>query len=57
MGSTKKTVRYIIVLLILLALMAILSASIGAAKISVKETSLIIASYIPGLSFLRTRFN
>jgi len=50
MGSTKKTARYIIVLLLLLVVMAILSASIGAAKISIKETSLIIASYIPGLS-------
>ncbi len=52
MGSTRKTIRYIIALLVLLALMVILSASIGAASIPIKETSLIIASYIPGLSLL-----
>ncbi len=52
MGSTRKTIRYIIVLLVLLAFMVILSASIGAASIPIKETSLIIASYIPGLSLL-----
>ena len=50
MGSTRKTIRYIIILLILLTLLVILSASIGAARIGIKQTSLIIASYIPGLS-------
>ncbi len=52
MGSNRKTARYIIVLLILLALLVILSASIGAASVPIKETSLIIASYIPGLNLL-----
>jgi iron complex transport system permease protein len=50
MGTGRKTLKYILILLVLLILMVIVAASIGAAKISLKDTSLILASYIPGIN-------
>jgi iron complex transport system permease protein len=45
-----RTLKYIFVLLIILGLVIVVAASIGAAKISLKDTSLILASYIPGIN-------
>jgi iron complex transport system permease protein len=50
MGTGRKTIKYIIVLLIILIVLVIVAASIGAAKVSLKDTSLIIASFIPGVN-------
>ena len=45
-----RTLKYIFMLLIILGLVVVVAASIGAAKISLKDTSLILASYIPGIN-------
>ena len=45
-----KTLRYVIVLVLILIVSIIIAASLGSAKLSLKETSVIIASYIPGIS-------
>jgi len=45
-----RTLKYILVLLIILGLVVVVAASIGAAKISLKDTSLILASYILGIN-------
>jgi iron complex transport system permease protein len=50
MGTGRKTLKYILILLILLILMVIVASSIGAAKIGLKDTSLILASFIPGIN-------
>lgn len=50
MGTGRKTLKYIFILLILLILMVIVASSIGAAKIGLKDTSLILASFIPGIN-------
>jgi iron complex transport system permease protein len=50
MGTGRKTIKYIIVLLIILIVLVIVAASIGAAKVSLKDASLIIASFIPGVN-------
>ncbi len=51
MGTGRKTLKYILILLIVLTVLIIIAASIGAAKVSLKDTSLIIASFIPGISY------
>ncbi|NQT66681.1 MAG: iron chelate uptake ABC transporter family permease subunit [Actinobacteria bacterium] len=50
MATGTKTLRYIFILLLILILIIIVAASIGAAKVSLKDTSLIIASFIPGVN-------
>ncbi|MCG9479235.1 MAG: iron chelate uptake ABC transporter family permease subunit [Actinomycetia bacterium] len=45
----KRTVKYTIILLIILIAMAIVAASLGSASISLKDTAKIMASYIPGI--------
>jgi iron complex transport system permease protein len=50
MGTGRKTLKYILILLILLIFMVIVASSIGAAKIGLKDTSLILASFIPGIN-------
>ncbi len=52
MRTGRQATKYIIILMIILVLMIIGAASIGAAKVSFKETSIIIASFIPGISSL-----
>ena len=47
----EKTLKYMIILLILLIVLIVIAASIGAAKVSLKDTSLIIASLIPGINY------
>ncbi|MGM0365217.1 MAG: FecCD family ABC transporter permease [Actinomycetota bacterium] len=47
-----KAIKYSIVLIVILAALAIVAASIGSASISLGDTARIIASYIPGLSNL-----
>jgi iron complex transport system permease protein len=49
MGTGKRTIKYILVLLAVLVLLIIVSASIGAARISLKDTALIISGFIPGI--------
>ncbi len=49
MGTRKRTLKYVFILLAVLVLLIIVSASIGAAKISLKDTGLIISSFIPGI--------
>jgi len=57
MGTEKRILKYIFVLLLLLILLIIIAASIGSAKISLKDTSLIISSFIPGIkNFINTDF-
>jgi len=50
MGTGRKTIKHTIILLIILIVLIIVAASIGAAKVSLKDTSLIIASFIPGVN-------
>ncbi len=50
MESGRKTLKYIFVLLIILIFLIIVASSIGAARISLKDTSLIILSFIPGIN-------
>src|SRR3989304_9760665 len=50
MRTGARTFKYIFILLIILGLVVIVAASTGAAKISLKDTSLILASYIPGIN-------
>ncbi|MDZ7838948.1 MAG: iron chelate uptake ABC transporter family permease subunit [Actinomycetota bacterium] len=45
----KRTVKYTIILLIILIALAIVAASLGSASISLKDTAKIMASYIPGI--------
>lgn len=52
MGTRKRTLKYVFVLLIILILLVIFAASVGAAKISLKDTGLIILSFIPGFNNL-----
>ncbi len=52
MRTGRQATKYIIILMIILVLMIIAAASIGAAKVSFKETSIIIASFIPGINYL-----
>ncbi|MBA7509912.1 Hemin transport system permease protein HmuU [subsurface metagenome] len=51
MGTGRKTIKHTIILLIILIVLIIVAASIGAAKISIKDTGLIIASFIPGVNY------
>jgi iron complex transport system permease protein len=46
----KKTVSYMILLLVILVLLIIVAASLGSAKLSIKETAIIIASLVPGVN-------
>jgi len=50
MVTRTKTLRYIFILLLILLLMVIACASIGAARISLKDTGLILVSFVPGLN-------
>jgi iron complex transport system permease protein len=50
MGTGRKTIKHIIILLIILIVLIIVAASIGAAKVNLKDTTLIIASFIPGVN-------
>jgi len=50
MTARTKTLRYIFILLLILMLMIIACASFGAARISLKDTGLILGSFIPGLN-------
>ena len=43
--------KYIILLIIILLVFIVVAASVGSAKISLKETGLIIASFIPGINY------
>jgi len=55
MANGTKTLRYILILLLILTLIIVVAASIGAAKVSLKDTGLIIASFIPGVNnFINT---
>lgn len=47
----RRTSKYLVILFILLALFIILAASLGSANLSLKETSIIIAKYIPGVNY------
>ena len=47
----KRTSKYLVPLFILLALFIILAASLGSANLSLKETAIIIAKYIPGVNY------
>lgn len=51
MGTGRKTIKHTIILLIILIVLIIVAASIGAAKVSLKDTGLIIASFIPGVNY------
>ncbi len=51
MATGTKTLRYIFILLLILILIIIVAASIGPAKVSLKDTGLIIASFIPGVNY------
>ncbi|MEA2016111.1 MAG: iron chelate uptake ABC transporter family permease subunit [Actinomycetota bacterium] len=51
-GTGKRTLRYVFILIALLLLLIIVSASIGAAKIPIKDTGLIISIFIPGIKNL-----
>jgi len=46
----RKTYRYVIILLLVLIASVVVSASLGSADLSIKETSIIIASHIPGIN-------
>src|SRR4030043_974688 len=50
MKTGTRTIKYIVILFIILGLLIIIAASIGAAKISLKDTGLIMASRIPGIN-------
>jgi len=55
MRTGTRTLKYIVILLIILGLIIIVAASTGAAKISIKDTGLILASRIPGINrFINT---
>lgn len=47
-----RTLKYILALFIILMLLVVIAASLGAAGISLKDTGLIILSFIPGLEHL-----
>jgi len=49
MRTGTRTLKYIVILLIILGLLIIIAASTGVAKISLKDTGLILASRIPGI--------
>src|SRR4030043_1790105 len=49
--SRKIKIRYLVILFILLALFIILAASLGSANLSIKETAIIIAKYVPGVNY------
>lgn len=44
--------KYIIPLVVILVIFIIIAASVGSAKVTIKETGLIIASFIPGINYL-----
>ena len=46
-----RTSKYIIPLVLILIAFIIIAASVGSANLSIKETTVIIASYIPGVSY------
>src|SRR4030065_2142695 len=50
MGRGKRTLKYVFALLLVLMLLVVIAASVGAARISLKDTGLIILSFIPGLN-------
>lgn len=50
MRTGTRTLKYLVILLIILGLIIIVAASTGAAKISLKDTGLIMASRIPGIN-------
>lgn len=50
MGTNAKTIKYIVILLLVLVLMVLICASIGSARISFKDTGLILVSFIPGFN-------
>src|SRR4030042_7088693 len=50
MRTGTRTIKYIVILLIILGLIIIVAASTGAAKISLKDAGLVLASYIPGIN-------
>src|SRR4030065_582040 len=55
MRTGTRTLKYVVILLIILGLIIIVAASPGAAKLSLKDTGLIMASRIPGINrFINT---
>jgi len=50
MRTGTRTLKYLVILLIILGLIIVVAASTGAAKISLKDTGLIMASRIPGIN-------
>lgn len=50
MKTVEKALKYTFILFIILILLVIIASSIGAARISLKDTSLIILSFIPGIN-------
>ena len=50
MVTRARILKHIFIMLLILILLIIAAASIGAAKISLKDTGLILASFIPGLN-------
>jgi iron complex transport system permease protein len=51
MGTFNKTLKYSLLLIVVLILLIIVAASIGSANLSVKDTAIIIGSYIPGINY------
>lgn len=55
--KTKHVYRYIIFLLLILVCLILLSASLGSAKVPIKKTAIIIASYIPAVNYFIDKSN
>ncbi len=45
----RRTIKYVIILLLVLLFLVIIASAVGSASLSLKETSLVIVSLIPGL--------
>lgn len=48
--KNRRVSKYIIPLAVILIIFIIIAASVGSAKVTIKETGLIIASFVPGIS-------
>jgi len=51
MRTFNKTLKYSLLLIVVLILLIIVAASIGSANLSVKDTAIIIGSYVPGINY------
>jgi iron complex transport system permease protein len=52
MKTAGRIIKYFLILLAIMLLMIVVAASIGSARVSIKDTARIIAGYIPGLNYL-----